>query len=112
MDKNNFGYKIIIKDGYVTVRKDAYFQEEDIINNNESLDNIPFWDDNEIENNNKEQNYDNNEDSNRNNLKFIDENINDVNNMEEFNNDTNSTGYDFSKKPIFNFKKLIFLQRI
>ncbi|KAG4081834.1 hypothetical protein H8356DRAFT_1366198, partial [Neocallimastix lanati (nom. inval.)] len=107
MDKNNFGYKIITKDGYVTVRKDAYFQEEDIINNNNEFeDNIPFWDDNEIENNNKEQNYDNDEDSNRNNLKIIDENINDVNNMEEFNNDTNSKEYDFSgKKPIFNYKK-------
>jgi len=43
MDKNNFGYKIITKDGYVTIRKDAYFQEEDIINNNnESIDNISF----------------------------------------------------------------------
>ena len=102
MDKNNFGYKIITKDGYVTVWKDVYFQVEDIINNNnESLDNIPFWDDNEIENNNKEKNYDINEDSNRNNLKIIDENINDVNDMEEFNNDTNSTEYD--KKEINNY---------
>jgi hypothetical protein len=47
MDKNNFGYKIITKDGHVTIRKDVYFQEEDIINNNnESIDNISFWNDN------------------------------------------------------------------
>jgi len=94
MDKNNFGYKIITKDGYVTIRKDAYFQEEDIINNNnESIDNISFWDDNES----SYKEYDNNENLNSNNIKIIDDN-NDTNNLEDFDINNNSNEYDFSGK--------------
>ncbi|KAG4085519.1 hypothetical protein H8356DRAFT_1374770 [Neocallimastix lanati (nom. inval.)] len=96
MDKNNFGYKIITKDGYVTIRKDAYFQEEDIINNNnESIDNISFWDDNES----SYKEYDNNENLNSNNIKIIDDN-NDTNNLEDFdiNNNRNNPISKYSKK--------------
>ncbi|ORY54215.1 hypothetical protein LY90DRAFT_507772 [Neocallimastix californiae] len=102
MDKNNFGYKLITKDGYVTIRKEAYFQEEDIINNNnESIDNISFWDDNESSN----KEYDNNENLNSNNIKILDDN-HDTNNLEDFDNNNNSNEYDFSgKKPVFNYKK-------